>query len=350
MNQKKQVTKKGIKTFLLLMLVVVLLIVSRVFVRKSYRSTYKTPEKAVKATEWMKDVKDDTPLNLINIPGAHDCATNYVQYPLFAQCQYLSIDEQLNRGIRFLDVRLAMDDKSENSLYLVHSFAKCKSKGGIGADTYQFDSLLASCYEFLAKNPSETIVMNLKQDYGGINTVEFQKRIYTYVDRDSDRWYLKNEMPKLSEVRGKIVLCHRYDDEAQLGDEKSGIDLSWEDMPNAYKEGDHAYNEESLTWGGKLLVQDHFEYDVKHKNEIIMKAYEEASTIPIEERENVVFLNFLSTKGTDFAVGTPYSAASKINPVFLKTERTKEAWLGWTVMDYCDEQLARAIFETNLTL
>lgn len=350
MNQKKQVTQKGMKTFLLLMLVVVLLLVSRVFVRKAYRSTYKTPEKAVKATEWMKDVKDDTPLNLINIPGAHDCATNYVQYPLFAQCQYLSIEEQLNRGIRFLDVRLAMDEKNENSLYLVHSFAKCKVKGGISADTYQFDSLLTSCYEFLKKNPSETIVMNLKQDYGGINTVEFQKRIYTYVDRDSEFWYLKNEMPKISDVRGKIVLCHRYDDEAKLGDERSGLDLSWVDMPGAYTEGDSAYHEETLTWGGKLLVQDHYEYDVKHKNEIIKKAYEQANAIPAEERKNTVFLNFLSTKGTDFAVGTPYSAASKINPVFLKMEKKGLDWLGWTILDYCDEELARAIFETNLTL
>ena len=347
MKQKKQLTKKSVTTFVVVMVVVLLLIAGRVFVRKAYRSNYKTPENAVSAADWLKQVDGSRKLNLINLPGAHDSATNYVQFPLISQCQYLSVEEQLNRGIRYLDIRLAINEKSREALNLVHGPAKCKSADGFGAENYRLDSLLSTCYAFLEKHPTETIVINCKLDSGKQDIEELQKRIQLLIEKNPANWYTKDAMPQLEEVRGKIVLCRRYEDEAGYGD-AAGMDLSWTDMPGAYKETDSACNTEELTWGGTIMVQDHYEYTADNKSAVVEQAYKDANALSSEKQQNTVFLNFLSTKGTDAAFGTPYRAASKINPVFLKMDKKAYEWLGWTIMDYCDEELARAIFETNM--
>ena len=56
-----------------------------------------------------------------NIPGTHDCAAKYVQTSLFSKCQDTDITEQLEMGIRALDVRVAPVKKR---LAVVHSKAR----------------------------------------------------------------------------------------------------------------------------------------------------------------------------------------------------------------------------------
>lgn len=57
-------------------------------------------------SSWMRDIPDDARVTTLNIPGTHDsCATGG---PLgFGKTQNLDLTDQLNAGIRFLDIRLA---------------------------------------------------------------------------------------------------------------------------------------------------------------------------------------------------------------------------------------------------
>jgi hypothetical protein len=53
--------------------------------------------------DWMRSLPDSTPLSAISIPGTHDSAA--LHGGLAAQCQSWTIKDQLEAGIRFIDVR-----------------------------------------------------------------------------------------------------------------------------------------------------------------------------------------------------------------------------------------------------
>ena len=75
--------------------------------------------------EWMKYIDDSLKINQINIPGTHDSGC-YDTVWTVAQCsdtQSLTIKEQLEHGIRYLDIRLALDD--DNNLYTSHKNYAC---------------------------------------------------------------------------------------------------------------------------------------------------------------------------------------------------------------------------------
>ena len=58
---------------------------------------------------WMADLPDETPVSLINIPGTHDSATyaaRILQFRKLSKCQTWDISEQLQAGIRYLDLRI----------------------------------------------------------------------------------------------------------------------------------------------------------------------------------------------------------------------------------------------------
>ncbi|KAG4084154.1 PLC-like phosphodiesterase [Neocallimastix lanati (nom. inval.)] len=97
----------------------------------------------------MSCVEGNLKLNQINIPGTHDSGTydigkttnhkalefylsplfwgiNKIQ-SIFAQTQNLNIEDQLLNGIRYLDVRLGLDEKNNltKELYLIHEIIPC---------------------------------------------------------------------------------------------------------------------------------------------------------------------------------------------------------------------------------
>ena len=90
-------------------------------------------DNSLNGKNWMSGIPDDRYLCEINLPGTHDSATaycknttdNYVQLlgrPVFnsgeyARTQSLTLSEQLNAGVRYLDLRFA---PKEGTLLLCH--------------------------------------------------------------------------------------------------------------------------------------------------------------------------------------------------------------------------------------
>jgi 1-phosphatidylinositol phosphodiesterase len=63
----------------------------------------------------MSHINKDISLSKINIPGSHDAMTKNVDLlPFVASTQAYSIEEQLNAGIRYFDIRVVTDPNNTN--------------------------------------------------------------------------------------------------------------------------------------------------------------------------------------------------------------------------------------------
>lgn len=111
---------------------------------------YSTGE-IISHSSWMGDIPDDVLVTALSIPGTHN--SGCIVGPLgVAKTQNLDIPEQLNAGIRFLDIRLA---HYQDGL-LVHHDVIYMGKS--------YKDVLEICAEFLAQHPSETILMLVKEE------------------------------------------------------------------------------------------------------------------------------------------------------------------------------------------
>ncbi|WP_118975952.1 phosphatidylinositol-specific phospholipase C domain-containing protein [Taibaiella koreensis] len=189
------------------------------------------------------------------------------------QCQRLSLVQQLHKGIRFLDIRLKRDGSKLEAYH-----------GGIRLHI-NFDEVLRCCYDFLAKNKSETIIMSIK-DESRTNDKAFYQAIFDTISKAAS-WHTADQLPRLKEVRGKIVLFRRF---ANHGATDFGI--------NAY-DGWPDNSSEWLNNKVKIRVQDEYNNYVlgqlDHKfNNYAKKRLEEA----VADRDpQHLYVNFMSGTG-----------------------------------------------------
>src|SRR5688500_6812528 len=100
---------------------------------------------------WMGSLSGSSLLSQFSIPGTHNSAARFEPFAGTAKCQNLTNSEQLNIGIRFLDIRCRHLD----NCFTIHH--------GSVYQNINFDHVLNSCIEFLNSNPAETIVMIVKE-------------------------------------------------------------------------------------------------------------------------------------------------------------------------------------------
>lgn len=114
--------------------------------------------------EWMGTLAlDDITTRDIVWPGTHNSATNKIGIPgfsrPFAQCQKLSIYEQLVIGARVLDIRVQQDRR------VCHG-PLC---------TYSVDIVLSDIKKFLSETSSEFILLEIRTEYKWLDPPEFDK-------------------------------------------------------------------------------------------------------------------------------------------------------------------------------
>lgn len=156
---------------------------------------------------WMDQIKDSTPIGNITIPGTHDSGS-YKTSDLF-ETQTWSPNEQINNGIRFLDIRLSDKTGSSSDFELRHG------EGRLGSFK---DLVLDKVNTFLLQNPSEVIFMSVKHEHSNIiitGSETFDKaRFYRDYILPTDSRFYKGTVTgstTLGSLRGKIVLIDRYD-------------------------------------------------------------------------------------------------------------------------------------------
>ncbi|KAF2238205.1 PLC-like phosphodiesterase [Viridothelium virens] len=159
---------------------------------------------------WMKELHDATPLSGLSIPGTHNSHTYYRALPS-VRCQSVALLDQLENGIRFLDIRLQPErphDSSHDGLLLVHGLFPVSLTG-----PKYFRPLLTTLLAFLESHPSESIVLSLKREGSGSATDhQFHRILHDhYIQQDPIRWYTAPMIPSLGAVRGKLVLLRRFE-------------------------------------------------------------------------------------------------------------------------------------------
>lgn len=103
---------------------------------------------------WMATIPDTRPIQLISIPGTHDSLSRFgttkFMLKFVYETQTMELADQLEAGIRALDIRCRHEDNEckvyHQSIYQKISLAE----------------VLTICQQFLKRNPSEVILMRVK--------------------------------------------------------------------------------------------------------------------------------------------------------------------------------------------
>ena len=85
---------------------------------QTFDTKYGTKE--IESSSWMGALPDDIKISDLSIPGAHDASTRNVGIVMspFAQTQYFYINQLLEIGVRYFDLRVCCGDNGV--LYMCH--------------------------------------------------------------------------------------------------------------------------------------------------------------------------------------------------------------------------------------
>ena len=232
------------------------------------------------------------------------------------KCQDLSITSQLNIGIRFFDIRLKLNN---NELEVVHSFVKQK---------LSFNSVMQDFYNFIKENPSETLIISIKEDDDTFNsTITFEDATNTALNTYNDVIDFSNTLPeRLKDARGKIYILARYDTEIGIP-----AYFGWQD---------------STTFTiDNLYIQDN--YAVKNTDE---KISDIINTFNYSDaNQNILTLNFTSCYLEDaFPPTYAGTSANTINPWLIRyLKEHQDLHLGIVISDFVTAELAELIYGRN---
>ena len=252
--------------------------------------------------DWMKGLDDNTSLRDVNMPGSHDTMALYSIGDLAGQCQSLSLKDQLNVGVRFLDIRLKLD---KNELKAVHGIVDEKSA---------FKEITEVVEAFLEENKSEFIIMSVKEEAtANASSISFDDAVKELTNKDI---YLKERtLPsKVGDIRGKVVILSRYQNST------IGIDAfeGWQDSTSFVLPNNDIY------------VQDTFRItSAEQKQDEIISCFKESG--------HALKINFLSAYRTNgFPPSYAPSAAKDINP-----------WINKEIKNYHDRGIVLYDFVTS---
>ena len=270
-------------------------------------------------TNWMSNLDDDTKINKIYIPGTHDSGALYSFLGISGKCQSYTIEDQLNMGVRFFDIRLQL---RENELMVVHSFVDQKQT---------FENVLKSVREFLNAHPSELVIMSIKQDADAENSnIAFEPAVENMLNAHLGEVLSKStSIPTtLGEARGKAHIISRYAN-SSLGVPACN---GWQDSASFEL--------------GEIFVQDYYAIsDIEAKMNDICSAFDVA-----QEQKHSLILNFTSCYlENGFPPAHAPTTAKKINPQLLEILKNNKAKPCVFVCDFVTPELIQAIIDNNFS-
>ena len=290
---------------------------------------------------WMKFLQDDLNICQINLPGTHDSCAYCVQFPFLSKCQNTTIIEQLDSGIRFLDIRV---EKDGDRLKLVHDIADCKNPENTKEKLY-LENILNDCKKFLSENPSETILLSYKRDDGASQEETFDTLFENYLEKDSI-WYKENRIPSLGEVRGKIVLLNR--DNIDQNNEKytdfnTGINLStWvyqkKNIERIYEVAELLGRNGAIT-EKTFTVQDLYGLTPQKKWGLAVSPF-----LKKPPKSDDILITFFSCGSLFYS---PNKSAKYINKKLSDITLEKAKKYGWIIIDYPTKKFIKEIVNSN---
>ena len=271
-------------------------------------------------SNWMGALDENLKLTAFSIPGTHDSGARFEPLSGTAICQNLTIDEQLNAGVRYLDIRCRHLDNN----FVIHH--------GSVYQKINFTNVLNSCSSFLSQNPSETIIMSVKEEYDASgNNRSFEATFDSYFNLNTNLWFIGTAVPTLKTAKGKIVLLRRFP-----ASSLKGIDATlWSDNT-------------VFDIVGTQLVKVQDQYKVTDNNAKFNSIYalaEEAKN----GNDSKLYLNYCSGyKPGIFGIPSIPTVSNSINPkVTSYFETAPKGHYGVVIMDFAIASRNSLVVKTN---
>lgn len=290
---------------------------------------------------WLGELNDDTRIGSLAIPGTHNSFACHTALPS-VQCQGESVKDQLEHGVRFLDVRVGKhplkSGDEANDLTVVHGKFPVRIPFPL-----KLADALDEVYQFLDDNNSETVILSIKQEGTGEwnnDQDEFGKLFWSnFVDAAKDKYYLGLQLPTLGDARGKIILFRRF-----------GVR---DDHGGNYGFDAHLWKYNTTEDDrGPFCVQDFCEIqsadDIPKKVDYVKNLARKAAEHNSTSSDNKLFVNF--TSGSNFfdPACWPQPVAKAMAEHNLQDSFSKGS--GIIVLDYTEEdnwKLTRELVDKN---
>ncbi|ELS57742.1 putative 1-phosphatidylinositol phosphodiesterase [Streptomyces viridochromogenes Tue57] len=278
---------------------------------------------AVSHPDWMASLPDAAPLAALSIPGTHDTMARNVTF--VAETQKSPLPEQLNAGVRALDIRA----RHFHDHFTIHHGAVYLNAN--------FTDVLRQTTDFLKAHPGEAVLMRLNEEHtAAYNTRTFAQTLRWYLEQNPDTAGLARDhlwrplhgaqsAPTLGEVRGKIVLLQEFDGEG------TDFGLSY--------------------WSPAMNIQDAYDvpslFHIKGKWETARGHLEDAAT----RDPGKLYITFLSGVGPGaypHAVAAGALWFTGVNHYALHHFQGRDVWrTGVVMMDYPGPDLVEAVLRYN---
>ncbi|MEE2827471.1 MAG: phosphatidylinositol-specific phospholipase C [Planctomycetota bacterium] len=268
--------------------------------------------------DWMSRLADGRKLSSLSIPGTHNSAALREPLPATARCQSLNLAKQLDAGVRFFDLRCC---HQEDQFFLYH---------GPVSQKLSFDAVLKTMESFLHRHPGETLILSIKPEHRPRgNSRSFVETLRHYLDQPDRAWYRGETIPKLGEVRGKMILLRRFD-------APSGFGIPATDWGH---NGSHE--------GDRLFIQDRFKVpDAETKWKLVKRGLERTLSRPPVDRLHLHFSSGYQSGplGIPNITAISNSVNRRLTDYLLQAPRRCH---GCLVVDFMTPELARSIYQLN---
>lgn len=278
------------------------------------------------AADWMSLLDDSRRACKVSIPGTHDALTGMGFYDkdlkyifnLTAISQVATLDQQLQNGVRFFDIRpvVATDTITRQKVL------RCTH--GMSEINVTFVQALDMCRTFLSQHPGEFIIIKTQADNGTENQSKWVTMMQqTLTDYEaSHKGIFAQWRPDITvgELRGKIMfvnrqyyngmfgaLCEYPDEDA---DDKEAVDYEKE-KANVILNADGSVS-------GPIYVQDYFKTNSDKRMQIKKDAVVNMlnNALGVADADNIWVINHCSAY-TEVSPRGYANNAAKIHPVVI---------------------------------
>ena len=300
-------------------------------------------------TDWLGMVKDEAKVCKLSIPGTHDTMTGMGFYQpvlkyvfnMTAISQVSNLEEQINNGIRFFDIRPVVSTDTiakKKILRLTH---------GISELDVTFEWTIDQLQSYLKAHPSEFFIAKLQFDNG----FEDQKDLFSLLSKvlnlqKYQGLFIEDWRPDITvgEMRGKILWLSRYDLRQMNAvyhypivycdwpDEDPDIE---EDLNPEAQRNCAMYNMNDTTVMARLYKQDYYktttEKRMKNKQKTVIDMMHSAREVNATD-DNIWIVNHCSAY-TEVSPRGYLTNAANLHPLVIEDLKQYEGTVGITPMD-----------------
>lgn len=304
---------------------------------KSYRFSLRLRKLiGTKLNNWMQDIEDNRLVCKMSIPGTHDTAADSGND--WVKTQDKNIEQQLNSGIRFFDIRLVHDNGVLKLCHASHTF-----------NTTFVGDVLKTTAKFLKEHPSETVIMTIKRDndldHGDATKYRAALQKALEGDRALTPYMVKSFRADftLGDLRGKMLIISR---DGWITT-PSGKVTSWPDNAS-FTSSIESTNGRSTT----LHVEDHYESGASDKVSYVAQNVRKAQAA-FSSSQNDWFITFSSSAGPKGGAW-PWITTGYIDPHVNNILRGNENFrtsgiLVFNFAGWWDDMLTKTVIRLNHT-